>query len=106
MAQDYDNMAKELLTDFAADTSQFIFGVNDVEVLENIDTEQQIIIGQRTDSTQRIRVDKREAILHIELQLHDSTHKPMWARNAAYQGYLVGRHEMPVYSNVIYTKLT
>ena len=102
MAQDYDNMAKDLLTDFAADISQFVLGVNDVEVLENIDTEQQIIIGQRTDSTKRIRVDNREAILHIELQLRDSTHKPMWARNAAYQGYLVGRHEIPVYSNVIY----
>lgn len=102
MAQNYDNMAKDLLTDFAADISQFVLGVNDVEVLENIDTEQQIIIGQRTDSTKRICVDNREAILHIELQLRDSTHKPMWARNAAYQGYLVGRHEIPVYSNVIY----
>ena len=26
----------------------------------------------------------------------------MWARNAAYHGYLVGAHELPVYSNVIY----
>ena len=26
----------------------------------------------------------------------------MWARNAQYQGYLVGEYEMPVYSNVIY----
>ncbi len=102
MSQDYDNMAKDLLTDFADDISRFVLGVKDVEVLENIDTEQQTIIGQRTDSTKRIRVDNSEAILHIELQLRDSTHKPMWARNAAYHGYLVGTHEMPVYSNVIY----
>ena len=26
----------------------------------------------------------------------------MWARNAQYQGYLVGKYQMPVYSNVIY----
>ena len=54
------------------------------------------------DSTKRIRFDNSEAILHIELQLRDSTHKPMWARNAAYHGYLVGAHELPLYSNVIY----
>ncbi len=102
MPQDYDNMAKNLLTDYATEISQFVLGVKDVEVLENIDTEQQTIIGQRADSTKRIRVDNSEAILHIELQLRDSTHKPMWARNAAYHGYLVGAHELPVYSNVIY----
>ncbi len=102
MAQDYDNMAKDLLTDFATEISQFVLGMKDVEVLENIDSEQQIVIAQRTDSTKRIRVDNREAILHIELQLRDSTRKPMWARNAAYHGYLVGTHEIPVYSNVIY----
>ncbi len=101
MAQDYDNMAKNLLTDYATDISQFVLGVTDVEVIENIDTEQQIIVGQRTDSTKRIRVNNQDAILHIELQLHDSTQKPMWARNAAYHGYLVGEHQLPVYSNAV-----
>lgn len=102
MAQDYDNMAKDLLTDHATDISQFILGVDDVEVLEDLDVEQQIVIAQRTDSTKRVRINNREAILHIELQLRDSTRKPMWARNASYHGYLVGKHELPVYSNVIY----
>lgn len=102
MAQDYDNIAKYLLTDYATEISQFVLGINDVEVIENIDTEQQIVIGQRTDSTKRIRINNSEVILHIELQLHDSTHKPMWARNAAYHGYLISRHQIPVYSNVIY----
>ena len=102
MAQDYDNMTKDLFTNHAIDISQFVLGVNDVEVLENLDTEQQRIIAQRTDITARIRVNKREAILHVEFQLRDSTSTPMWARNAAYHGYLVGEHQMPVYSNVIY----
>ena len=72
------------------------------KLLEDLDTEQQIVIAQRTDSTKRVRFNNREAILHIELQLRDSTRKPMWARNAAYHGHLIGEHQMPVYSNVIY----
>ncbi len=102
MAQDYDNMTKDLFANHATDLSRFVLGVDDVEVLENLDTEQQTIIAQRTDTTKRIRVNNREAILHVELQLRNSTRKPMWARNAAYHGYLIGEHQMPVYSNVIY----
>ena len=59
MAQDYDNMAKNLLSEYATEISQFVLGVNDVEVLENIDTEQQIVIGQRTDSTTAASVDQQ-----------------------------------------------
>ncbi len=103
MAKDYDNMAKSILTDFATDISQVVIGTHlDVEVIENIDTEQQLVVEQLTDSTKRIRINESEAILHIELQLRDSTYKPMWARNAAYHGYLIKEHQMPVYSNVIY----
>ncbi len=102
MAQDYDNMAKNLLTDYATEISQFVLGMKDVKVIESLDTEQQTIIGQQTDSTKRVWVNNREAILHVELQLRDSTRKPMWARNAAYHGYLVSEHQIPVYSNVIY----
>ena len=74
----------------------------DVEVIADLDTEQQIVRAFRTDITKRIRFKTHEAVLHIELQLRDSTDKPMWARNAHYHGYLVGEHQMPVYSNVIY----
>ena len=102
MAQNYDNMAKDLFTNHPIDISRFVLGLDQVEVLENLDTEQQIITSHRTDTAARIRVQGREAILHVELQLRDSTQKPMWARNAAYQGYLIGEHQIPVYSNVIY----
>ncbi len=102
MAQDYDNMGKNLWTDHAADLSKFVLDVDDVEVLEHLDTEQQTVIARHTDITKRIRINKHEAILHVELQLRESTDKPMWARNAQYQGYLVGKYQMPVYSNVIY----
>ena len=102
MAQDYDNIGKSLWTDHAVDLSRFVLEQNDVEVLEDLDTEQQTVIARQTDITKRVRVNNQEAILHVELQLRDSTDTPMWARNAQYQGYLVGKYQMPVYSNVIY----
>ena len=94
MAQDYDNMGKSLWRDHADDLSRFVLGAENVEVLEDLDTEQQTLIARQTDITKRVRVNNQEAILHVELQLRDSTRKPMWARSAQYQ--------MPVYSNVIY----
>ena len=102
IAQDYDNLGKSLWADHAVDLSRFVLGEENVEVLEDLDTEQQTVIARQTDITKRIRVNNQKAILHVELQLRDSTRKPMWARNAQYQGYLVGEHQMQVYSNVIY----
>ena len=102
MAQDYDNTGKSLWTDHAEDLSRFVLGEENVEVLEDLDTEQQTVIARQTDITKRIRVNNQEAILHVELPLRDSTRTPMWARNAQYQGYLAGEYQIPVYSNVIY----
>ena len=102
MAQDYDNMGKILWTNHAVDLSRFVLDEEDVEVLEDLDPEQQTVIARQTDITKRVRVGKQKVILHVELQLRESTQKPMWARNAQYQGYLVGEHQMQVYSNVIY----
>ena len=101
MAQDYDNIGKKLWADHAEDLSRFVIGQDDVEVLTDLGTEQQII-ERETDIVKRIRVNGHVVILHVELQLRDSTDTPMWARNAQYQGYLVGKYQMPVYSNVIY----
>ena len=101
MAQDYDNIGKKLWADHAEDLSRFVLGADNVEVLADLGTEQQII-ERETDIIKRIRINGHKAILHVELQLRDSTNTPMWARNAQYQGYLVGEHQMPVYSNVIY----
>ena len=101
MAQDYDNIGKKLWADHAEELSRFVLDTDDVEVLTDLGTEQQII-ERETDIVKRIHINGHEAILHVELQLRDSTDKPMWARNAQYQGYLVGEHQMQVYSNVIY----
>ena len=101
MAQDYDNIGKKLWADHAEDLSRFVLDTDDVEVLADLGTKQQII-ERETDIIKQIRINGHKAILHVELQLRDSTDTPMWARNAQYQGYLVGEHQMPVYSNVIY----
>lgn len=86
MAQDYDNMGKNLWTEHAADLSRFVLGQDDVEVLEDLETEQQTVIARRTDITKLVQINGGKAILHVELQLRESTDKPMWARNAQYQG--------------------
>ena len=101
MAQDYDNIGKKLWADHAEDLSRFVLETDDVEVLADLDTEQQIM-ERETDIVKQVCINGRKAILHVELQLRDSTAKPMWARNAQYQGYLIGKYQQPVYSNVIY----
>ena len=101
MAQDYDNIGKKLWADYAEDLSRFVLDADNVEVLADLGTEQQII-ERETDIIKQIRINGHKVILHVELQLRDSTDTPMWARNAQYQGYLVGKYQMPVYSNVIY----
>ena len=102
MAQEYDTTGKDILNERINEIARFVLNVSDVEVLADLDTEQQLVRAFRTDITKRIRINTRDAVLHIELQLRDSTEKPMWARNAHYHGYLVGEHQLPVYSNVIY----
>ena len=102
MAQEYDTTGKDILNERINEIARFVLNVPDVEVLADLDTEQQLVRAFRTDITKRIRINTRDAVLHIELQLRDSTEKPMWARNAHYHGYLVGEHQIPVYSNVIY----
>jgi len=82
MAQDYDNMEKSLWADHTLDLSRFVLGAEEVQVIEDLDPEQQIVVARQTDITKRIRVRGHEAILHVEVQLRDSTRQPMWARNA------------------------
>ncbi|MYB95101.1 hypothetical protein F4054_10340 [Candidatus Poribacteria bacterium] len=102
MAQQYDTTGKDILNERINEIARFVLNVSDVEVLADLDTEQQVVRAFRTDITKRVHFNGRDAVLHIELQLRDSTEKPMWARNAHYHGYLVGEHQLPVYSNVIY----
>ena len=86
MAQQYDTIGKDILNERINEIAQFVLNVSDVQVLTDLDTEQQLVRAFRTDITKRVYFNDHDAVLHIELQLRDSTEKPMWARNAHYHG--------------------
>ena len=77
MAQEYDTTGKDILNERINEIARFVLNVPDVEVLTDLDTEQQLVRAFRTDITKRVRFNTQEAVLHIELQLRDSTEKPM-----------------------------
>ena len=63
-----------------------------VEIIEHLNTDQPTFRAHRGDSTTRIRIDGEEAIVHLEVQSGNSL-KPMWARFAAYSGFLIGEFQ-------------
>ena len=103
----YDPVAKHLLDLFSEEFAALAFEGTAVEVLEKLDTEQPTVEVHRDDMTFKVRLpDEGEAILHIELQTGDSTDKPMPLRMLGYASFLVVRHEMSVYSMVLYLRPT
>ena len=101
MAQ-YDEIVKHLMDRFADDFAMLSFATSDVEVLETLDTEQQTVKVHRNDMTFKVRWHNETAILHIEVQTHDSRDKPMPLRVLVYAAELLLRYELPVYSVVLY----
>ena len=101
MAQQYDSATKFLAHEYPQAFAQFVFGLSDITILERLDTEQPTIKTHRNDSTLKVRLPDKTAILHAEVQAHDSQ-KPMWSRIAGYQGFLISEHQLPVYSCVLY----
>ena len=78
----------------------------DVEVGDSLSTEQPTVKIHHSDMTFKIRLPDEEAILHIEAQTDDSTHKPMPLRMLAYASFLALQYEMNVYSTVLYFRPT
>ena len=101
MAQ-YDEIVKHLMDRFADDFAMLSFATPDVEVLETLDTEQQTVKVHRNDMTFKVRWQNETVLLHIEVQTEDSRDKPMPLRVLAYASELLLRHELPVYSVVLY----
>ena len=101
MAQ-YDEIVKHLMDRFADDFAMLSFDTPDVEVLETLDTEQQTVKVHRNDMTFKVRWHNETVLLHIEVQTEDSRDKPMPLRVLAYASELLLRHEIPVYSVVLY----
>ncbi len=101
MAQ-YDEIVKHLMDRYADEFARLSFGTPDVKVLETLDTEQQTVKVHRNDMTFKVRWHNETVLLHIEVQTEDSRDKPMPLRMLSYAGELLLRHELPVYSVVLY----
>jgi len=101
MAQ-YDEIVKHLMHQYADAFAMLSFGTSDVQVLETLDTEQQTVKVHRNDMTFKVLWHNETVLLHIEVQTEDSRDKPMPLRMLAYASELLLRHELPVYSVVIY----
>lgn len=101
MAQN-DEIVKHLMHEYADAFAALSFGTHDVKVLETLDTEQQHVKVLRNDMTFKVLWNDETVLLHIEVQTEDSRDKPMPLRVLAYASQLYLRHELPVYSVVIY----
>ena len=101
MAQ-FDEIVKYLMAMFAYEFAKLSFGTPDVKVLETLDTEQQTVKVHRNDMTFKVQWHNETVLLHIEVQTEDSRDKPMPLRVISYASELLLRHELPVYSVVLY----
>lgn len=101
MAQYYDNAVKYVMLGYSQEFAEFMVGHSDINVLENLETEQPTIKSHQNDSTLKVQLNNETVIFHTEVQTDDSR-KPMWSRLAGYNGFLIHQHEIPVYCNVLY----
>ena len=101
MAQRYDSISQYLIRGYPDPLAGLILGDPNVEVGESLSTSH-LTLEHYSDVNFKVRhSDGTLAILHIEVQTHDSR-EPMEARMVAYHGLLIKEHKMPVYGCVIY----
>ncbi len=98
----YDAIFKHIAGEFSQDLVEMVLNTSDVEVISRLSTEQTTVRIHHSDMTYHVRLPDEEAILHIEAQTDDSTHKPMPLRMLAYSSFLALEHEKNVYSTVLY----
>ena len=98
----YDEIFKYVTGEFPHALAMLALQTADVRVVERLNTEHATVRMHHSDMTFHVRLPDEEAILHIEAQTDDSTHKPMHLRMLAYSSFLVLEHEKNVYSTVLY----
>ena len=98
----YDEIFKYVTGEFPRSLAVLALKTSEVEVTESLSTEQATVRMHHSDMTFHIRLPDETAILHIEAQTDDSTHKPMPLRMLAYSSFLALEHEKNVYSTVLY----
>ena len=98
----YDEIFKHVVGTFPYPLAALALKTRDVKVGEPLRTEHITVRMHHSDMTFHIQLPDEVAILHIEAQTDDSTHKPMPLRMLAYSSFLALEHEKNVYSTVLY----
>ena len=98
----YDTVSKVLIHQNPEDWLRFSLGIPEAEVIEVLETEQPTVKSNRADSFIRANILGREAIVHLEMQTHDSREVLMPYRMAGYVGRGIESFQLPIFSHVIY----
>ena len=96
----YDTISKHLIQTYPKDFIRLTIGRDDIEVLDILDTEQPTT--RHADSLIRIHIAGKEALIHHEFQTTDDPSMPL--RMAGYIIRAIERHDLPIYSSVIYLR--
>ena len=99
---EYDKIFKHIAGEFPQDIAVLALKTSEVEVTDRLNTEHITVKTHQSDMIYHVRLPDEEAILHIEAQTDDSTHKPMSLRMLAYSSVLALEYEKNVYSTVLY----
>ena len=99
---EYDTVSKHLIQTYPKDFIRLTFGRDDVEVLDILDTEQSTVETRHTDSLIRIHIAGKDVLVHHEFQTTDDPSMPL--RMAGYIIRAIERHDLPIYSSVIYLR--
>ena len=99
---EYDTISKHLIQTYPKDFIQFTLGRDDVEILDILDTEQTTVETRHTDSLIRVHIAGKETLIHHEFQTTDDPSMPL--RMAGYIIRAIERHDLPIYSSVIYLR--
>ena len=96
----YDTISKHLIQTYPKDFFRLTLGRDDIEVLDILDTEQ--TTTRHADSLIRVHIAGKEALIHHEFQTTDDPSMPL--RMAGYIIRAIERHNLPIYSSVIYLR--
>ncbi len=99
---EYDTISKHLIQTYPKDFISLTLEQDDVEVLDILDTEQSTVETRHTDSLIRVHIAGKEALVHHEFQTTDDPSMPL--RMAGYIIRAIERHNLPIYSSVIYLR--
>ncbi|MCY3868602.1 MAG: hypothetical protein OXG87_03530 [Gemmatimonadetes bacterium] len=99
---EYDTISKHLIQTYPKDFIRFTLGWDDVEVLDILNTEQTTVETRHADSLIRVHIAGKETLIHHEFQTTDDPSMPL--RMAGYIIRAIERHDLPIYSSVIYLR--